>query len=250
MNTKEHGMSKEQIYKKLDLLKSTNGKITYLNDTLKKEKLLNDKTRDAVYETLIELLVFNGDISNAKKLLSKTKKGEEAYKVAMVKKGEEYEKKGEINHAIGAFKEAGRFDRIAEAYEKDIPKRKQAFASLSPLQKVFWTDEKNKLEKTHLGAAEAYEKIGQKEKAAEHYKRLAELSEVLDHRKKAGELYESVGKLKEAAEEYEKSRISWKDATRLYEKIGDLVKAADVCEKHGAVKEAMQIRKRLEKQNK
>lgn len=240
MDTKEYGMNKEQIYKKLDLLKSTKGKIQYLNHVLKKEKLLNDKTKDAVYETLIELLVFNGDISNAKKLLTKTKKGEEAYKVALVKKGEEYEKKGEINYAIGTFREAGRFDKAAEAYEKEIPK----------VRPPLWGSELRKLEKAHVGAAEAYEKIGQKEKAAEHYKKIAEITKKLNYNQKAGELYESAGKLKEAAEEYEKSHISWKDATRLYEKIGDLVKAADVYEKHGAVKEAMQIRKRLEKQNK
>ncbi|MDP2907560.1 MAG: hypothetical protein Q8O03_06470, partial [Nanoarchaeota archaeon] len=100
MNTKEHGMGKEQIYKKLDLLKSTNGKITYLNDILKKEKLLNDKTRDAVYETLIELLVSDGDFRKAEKLLNKTKNGEEVYKTALVKKGEEYEKEGETDYAV------------------------------------------------------------------------------------------------------------------------------------------------------
>lgn len=240
MNTKEYGMSKEQIYKKLDLLKSTQGKIEHLNHVLKKEKLLNDKTKDAVYETLIELLVSDGDLRKAEKLLNKTKNGEEVYKTALVKKGEEYEKEGKADYAVGLFEKAERFDKAAEAYEKEIPK----------VRPPLWGNELRKLEKAHVGAAEAYEKIGQKEKAAEHYKKIAEITKKLNYNQKAGELYESAGKLKEAAEEYEKSHISWKDATRLYEKIGDLMKAADVYEKHGAVKEAMQIRKRLEKQNK
>jgi len=247
MNTKEYGMSKDQIYKKLDLLKSADGKIKYLNGILKKEKLLNDKTKDAVYETLIELLVSNGEFSDAKKLLNKAKKGEEAYKTAIVKKGEEYEQKGETDYAVGSFERAGRFDKVAKAYEKEIPRLEKEFANLSSIRKAIWSGEKHRLEEAHKGAAEAYEKIGQKEKAAEHYKKLAELSRNLNYNKKAGELYESSGNFKEAAGEYEKSHYGWKDATRLYEKVGDLVKAADVNEKHGAVKEAMRIRKKLEK---
>ena len=45
-------MNREEVKEHLDGIGTTNAKITYLNDVIKKEGLLSEKTKEGVYESL------------------------------------------------------------------------------------------------------------------------------------------------------------------------------------------------------
>jgi tetratricopeptide (TPR) repeat protein len=75
-STKRGYMTKNEVQEHLKSIGTTNARITYLNDILRKESLLSGGTRKAVYENLAELYEKRKDFDSAAKIYNKIGKRE------------------------------------------------------------------------------------------------------------------------------------------------------------------------------
>jgi len=113
MANKKEGMSKEDVYKHLEGLKTNALKETYLNSILKKEKLLSPKTRDSVYSALVDIYERGKNFGAAAELVEKS--GDTKRAIDLYEKGKRFnkaaelaEKSGDTKRAIDLYEKAGK----------------------------------------------------------------------------------------------------------------------------------------------
>jgi tetratricopeptide (TPR) repeat protein len=137
------GMTKKDIYKKLDNFKTIKGKIDYLKSLRSGVRIMNPSTRKAYYETLGDVLVENSDFVAA----------DEYYVEAEV----EEDKRRKIWKAAGdmAFKDSD-FSKAANCYK---------------IAKLNNSRDSKELEKF----AESYERSGKPQEAMSLYRKIEHL---------------------------------------------------------------------------
>ena len=112
-STERGYMTKKEIYSHLDGLKTNKGKVQYLDKILEKEKLLSPKTKESVYETLMDTYMKEKEWEVAEGLAEKLgKKGKEKLLEGYMK-DEKWDGAEELAKKIGDKDEI-----LAEIYEE------------------------------------------------------------------------------------------------------------------------------------
>lgn len=181
------GMSKEDIYKKLEGFKTDSGKIGYLNQISEKEGLLDSKTKKSVYETLGDLNLrredfeasadYYGKIGDKKKVKEALIKGavKAAKNFGYSNAAEFYEKAGEKEEAKENWIKAG--DSLAESDDRFMNLIMEYYSKggLKDEKKIFNRIGGLKFKKgSFYRAAQYYDKSGEEKKSREAYLKSAD----------------------------------------------------------------------------
>jgi len=234
----QKGMSKEEIYKKLDGFKTEEGKIGYLKKISEREGLLDKKTKDSIYETLGDLNFKKDDDGNAAFYYSKrggNKK--DSLKEGWKRLGDKQYRGGFVSDAINSYSKAGSEEKIKKISKEDL---KSVLKKIGPVYEIKYlegisdlnfNEEAKKFIYETLGdlysegaygyygfsegrsnfkiAAENYEKAGNKEKAKKAFNTVGDkiYSELVDDHSGMSVSTKSylVNLGKEAIEAYEKA---------------------------------------------
>ncbi|MCX6750925.1 MAG: hypothetical protein NTZ83_05685 [Candidatus Pacearchaeota archaeon] len=181
----KEGMTKRDIYRKLDSFKTDDGKIQYLYSLEPKANVLNPSTRKAFYEIL-------GDLTNHPGYYEKAGMKDKAKlvrdKTGWEKRANRTEEAGDFSAAANYYDEAGMEQKAKEMWKKD-------------------GDFQAKIG-NFSAAASDYERVGMEQKAKEMWK-------------KDGDKWAKAGYFDNAAKAYEEARE--KDmAGKMWEKAGDI----------------------------
>lgn len=223
------GMNKEEVYKRLNLLTYDRIKISYLNKILKKQGLLTKKTKDSIYECLIELylnLHMNGKeyLKSAKGLASETGKSD-LYQKLVTEKAEELEKKECFESASELWKDIGNNVRMVKCYETIA---QECETHESPKKAAYWWEQAGNTAKAKENCLKYAEKLiqkGNEEDAVEYF------VDGGDYRR-AVQIYEKLADCNKRASYYSKNCCEYLEkVVKLCEKIGDKEKMLTTCER-------------------
>lgn len=222
------GMSKEDVYKRLTLLQHERPRRDYLNKILKKKRLLNEKTKDSIYECLIELYLLHPndekDLKSAKELASETGKSD-LYQKLVTEKAEELEKKDCFDSAAELWQDIGNIEKYKKCCEAKAQERE---AYKCPEKAAYWWEQAGntaKAKENHLKQAEILIQRGKEKSAAEYFAKGG------DYRR-AIQIYEKLADSNKRASYYSQDCCEYlEEIVRLCEEIGDKEKILTTCKR-------------------
>lgn len=281
------GMSKEDIYKKLEPLKTDEGKYSYLKELSKKAGMLSPETRKAFYETLgdcaSKLEKYNEAVKWYKKAGMKEKAEIYITRMDNIIKGDKLAKEGYYGLAAECYEKGGAEKKAKEMCikEGDREAREGRYFSSAYENAIWWYKKGGMTEKEiniRIGDMELEE--GFDDVAAEWYKKAGmnkkEINARIKNKKAEKEkcehlysgFYNQFATYLERGGEKEKAKKAYIEAgdmalkegepgwaIKYYKKalaigtptVKEMEKLADIYEKAGKGRKAMELRKKIAK---
>ena len=160
-------MTKEEIYKKLETLKTDEGKFSYLKEISKKAGILSSETKKALYETLGDYALATNHINEATKAYEKA-----GSKEGFIKIGDKWFERGELDDAIELYEKAGYKEGLIKVGDKLVEKGELDRAVKAYEKAGLSSGTKAEMEKL----ADAYEKANMGKKAMKLRKKIKQMS--------------------------------------------------------------------------